>query len=112
MNRSPSQGGLLSLRLKPMNSPTDITVEAPENAPVRSFDTYCTVSQRVGTDKNGDEEMVTYERCKPVHVFASGTVLVSGAYSDKVLHPSAGVIQITREDDSPSDLGFYEGKEN
>lgn len=95
-----------------MNSPTDITVEGPENIPVQSFDTYCTVSQRVGTDKNGDEEIVTYERCKPVRVFASGTVLVSGAYSDKVLHPSAGVIQITREDDSPSDLSFYEGKEN
>lgn len=85
-----------------MNNQTEITVEAPENVPVRSFDTYCTVSQRTGKDAEGNEEMVTYERCKPVHVFASGAVLVSGGFSDKVLHPSAGVIQITRED-SPID---------
>lgn len=95
-----------------MNNQTEITVEAPENVPVRSFDTYCTVSQRTGTDAKGNEVRVTYERCKPVHVFASGAVLVFGESSDKVLHPSAGVIQITREDDTPSDLGFYEGKEN
>ena len=93
-----------------MNNATDITVNAPENAPVRSFDTYCTVSQRVGTDKNGNEEMVTYERCKPVHVFASGAVLVCGKSSDKVLHPSAGVIQITREDDPASGFNFDESE--
>ncbi|OFT60055.1 hypothetical protein [Corynebacterium sp. HMSC05E07] len=78
-----------------MNSPTDITTEAPENVPVRSFYTNCTVSQQTGTNS---EDETKFTHCNLVHVFASGTVLVSGVYSDKVLHPSAGVIQITRED--------------
>ena len=62
----------------------------PANNPLLSINRDCTIIQKIG------EEEVEFSGCKDVYVFESGTVIVAGVTTDKVLHPAAGPIKITR----------------
>jgi|GEM_PF-3688008 len=76
-----------------------LDISQPTNAPIRQISQDCTITQQIGT------ESVEYTECKDVYVFASGTVVVPGVVSDRVLHPAAGPIKITRTGNDP-DHGF------
>lgn len=45
--------------------------------------------------------MVECTECKDVYVLMSGVVVVPGVVSDRVLHPAAGPIKITRTGNDP-----------
>lgn len=72
-----------------------LPIDQPTNAPIREIHQDCTIAQQIGT------ELVEYTGCKDVYVFTSGAVVVPGVASDRVLHPAAGPIKITRTGNDP-----------
>lgn len=83
-----------------------LNIDQPTNDLIRAHHQDCTISQQIGSGS------VEYTGCKDVYVFMSGTVVVFGATSDKVLHPTAGPIEITRTgNDRAADIDFDENEE-
>ena len=68
----------------------DLKNENSANFLIREIHQDCTVSQWIGNEK------VNYAKCGDVYVYASGTVVVLGIASDRVLNSAAGPIEITR----------------